>query len=219
MKKKYTYKIGDIVDDLECINIIPSKKGSGKNCRFLMKCTKCGREKSMIGACIHQHKGTTHKACGKGLKTKDQRFHSLWRAMRTRTTNPNYEHWDSYGGRGINSDEFEYFIDFYDSMYKSYKKACKKYGEKNVSLERKNVDGNYCVDNCTWIHIDEQKGNKQKTVYFELTYPDGTVIKGKNINKYAEENKLDSTCLYDLINGKLKTYKGIKGKRIDKSEV
>ena len=61
MKKIYIYDIGDIVDDLECIDIIKPIKGSGKNCRYTMKCTKCGREKSMIGDCINKHKGTTHE--------------------------------------------------------------------------------------------------------------------------------------------------------------
>lgn len=38
-----------------------------------MKCTKFGREKEMLSSTIRMHKGTTHKACGKGLKMNPNR--------------------------------------------------------------------------------------------------------------------------------------------------
>ena len=134
MKSIYKYNIGDIIDDLLCIDKIYPDKGSGKSITYLMRCTICGREKYMLGATIARKSGTTHSACGRGIKTDDKRFYSEWCSMRTRTTNPNYEHYDCYGGRGINSDAFEKFIDFYDTMYESYVVACEIYGEHNVSM-------------------------------------------------------------------------------------
>lgn len=214
MTKKFIYNINDNVDDYVCVDIKFPKKGSKKSVKYIMKCQICGREKSMLGSCIYYHKGTTHKSCGKGLKTKNKRFYSIWCAMRTRTTNPHYEHWNDYGGRGISSEDFKYFIDFYDSMFTSYKKACKKYGEKNVSLERKNVNKNYTKKNCTWIHINDQKGNQRKTIHFILNYPDGTTIKSKNIHKYAKEHGLNCSTLQDLVNGRIHSYYGITGYRI-----
>ena len=93
MKAIYKYHIGDQVDDLLCIEKKKPSKGSGKSTLYRMQCTVCGREKWMLGATIFRRSGTTHSACGKGFKTIDKRFYSEWCAMRTRTTNPNYEHY------------------------------------------------------------------------------------------------------------------------------
>ena len=215
MKPMYIYDIGDQVDDVLCTEIIQPKKGSGKSTMYRMVCTKCGREKLMLGATLARHSGTTHAACGKGMKTLDKRFHSEWRSMRTRTTNPNYEHYDCYGGRGISSEAFKYFIDFYDVLYDSYVKACKKYGTKNVSLERIDNDGDYCPENCTWIPLSEQKSNQRKNVKFEVTFPDGHVEQHKNARKFAKNHNLHPSTFQDLLNGRIKTYKGFKGHRLD----
>lgn len=215
MKPMYVYTITDQVDDLICTEIIYPKKGSGKSTLYRMKCIKCGREKLMLGATIARRSGTTHAACGKGIKTRDKRFHSEWCAMRTRTTNPNYEHFDCYGGRGINSDAFKNFIDFYDTMYDSYIIACNMYGTKNVSLERIDTNGNYCPENCTWITLFDQKSNQRKTIKFEIIFPDGHIEHHKNLLKFARNYELNASALSDLIKGRLKTYKGYKGRRIE----
>lgn len=218
MKCIYKYDIGDIVDDLECIDIIHPIKGSRKSTTYVMKCRVCGRIKNMVGATIADHRGTTHKACGQFLKTKNPKFYRHWQQMRTRTTNPNVC-WKHYGGRGITSDEFKYFIDFYDVMFESYMRACEIYGEKNVSLERKDVDGSYTKENCEWIHINKQKSNWRKTVYFEIEFPDHHKEIHRNVNEFAKEHQLSVPCIRDLINGRLKTYKGYKAKRLDRKSV
>ena len=215
MKKMYKYNVGDKVDDLLCTEVIIPEKGSGKCTLYRMQCMRCGREKLMLGPTIAYRHGTTHAACGKGLKTLDKRFHSEWCAMRTRTTNPNYMFYHCYGGRGISSESFKYFIDFYDTLYKSYVDACKQYGAKNVSLERIDVNGDYTPDNCTWIPLSEQKGNQQKTVKFEVVFPDGHIEQHKNISKFVKLHNLNDSAFRDLIDGKLKTYKGFKGKRLE----
>lgn len=214
--RKYDYHVNDVIDDQKIIEIIPPLKGSGDSVRFKVVCQKCGREKFMLGATLARRSGTKHSACGKTVKTKDKRFYSIWQNIRTRTTNTKYEHYNDYGGRGINSDEFKNFIDFYDSMYTSYKEACNRYGENNVSIERLDVNGNYCVSNCTWIPISEQKGNTRKTVYFEIEFPDGHTERYKNLQKYAKEFGLNASCLRDLLSGRLKTYKGLKARRLSR---
>lgn len=212
MKAMYVYKIGDKVDDLICIGIIPPENGNST--KYIMECIKCHRHKHMFGATLARHCGTTHQACGKGLKLKNKEFYEKWQSMRSRTTNPKTEHYKDYGGRGINSDEFKNFIDFYDTMYTSYLEAVNRYGVRNVSLERNDVNGNYCKDNCCWIHISDQHSNTRDTVYFEITFPNGDVKEFRNVNKFCREYELNASCVRDLIGGKLKVYRGLHGRRI-----
>ena len=52
------YKIGEIIDDVKIIS-----KDLNRNKAFIVACTKCGRQKSMLRQNINRHVGTTHKAC------------------------------------------------------------------------------------------------------------------------------------------------------------
>lgn len=220
MKQILYINIGDVFDDLECVNIL-NKNIDGKNHTFYkMKCLKCGREKDMLSSTIRIKHGTTHKACGKGLKTESKIFYSRWQAMRTRTNNPNYRCSKDYLERGINSDEFELFIDFYDALYDDFCKLAKEIGEENVSLERVDVNKSYTKENCIWIHKKEQQSNTRKNVRFKVVYPDGKVSEEKvDLRKFALENSLNYSCIRDVYTGRLKEYKGYKIIKIDNDKV
>lgn len=208
-------KVGDVFDDVEVLKEVPSPPGQIS--RYLTRCRVCGREKEMCRSVLIKHRGTTHRACGKGLKLKNKRFHSIWCGMRTRTTNPKCEHWMCYGGRGINSDAFENFIDFYDAMYQPYLEAIEKYGdESQVSLERIDVNGNYCPKNCTWISLSEQRGNERKNKWFKAVDPDGNEYKSKNQAAFAREHGLSDKQISACLNGRFKTHLGWKFSFIEK---
>lgn len=68
--------------------------------------------------------------------------------------------WENYGGRGIKC-LWSNFLSFKEDMYESYLDHVKKYGQKDTTLERINVDGNYCKENCRWATIKEQARNKR----------------------------------------------------------
>lgn len=190
-------EIGHIYDDLLCI------KFEGKNeyyqNMYLMQCVKCGRTKVSKDYIIQRHKGTTHKACGHYLKTKDPVFYQHWTSMRTRTQNDNYWATDRYKGRGIQSDEFVLFIDFYDKMYTSYLDALKKYGP-NISLERKDNNKSYISDNCIWVPYYEQQGNTCRNKMFKAVAPDGTVYTAKNVSKFCREHNLQRAYVSAALN-------------------
>ena len=93
---KYIINIGDIYDDYKCIDIIQETTGQ-KRKKYIMKCQKCGKVKSMLGSTVGLHKGTKHKSCGKGLGiTYDEYFYKRWKSMRARTS-PNF--WNREGKR------------------------------------------------------------------------------------------------------------------------
>ena len=214
--RKHFVDIGETVGDLTCIDQKYKETKSGSKELFcVMKCNKCEREKEMKPSTIRKGHGITHHACGQFEKTEDPDFHRTWCAMRTRTTNPNYEHYKDYGGRGISSEAFKEFIDFKDAMYTSYVEKKKELGGVNPSLERIDVNGDYCPENCEWIALKDQKSNMRKSVTFEVTFPDGHKEVHRNVSKFARETNLNASCIRDKITGKLKTYKGYDFKRVN----
>lgn len=214
--QKYFVEAGKQYDDYICLDKI-TKKGQGNF--YIMKCTKCGKIKEMRGSTVGMHKGTRHKSCGKGLGVSyDADFYHRWQSMRARTS-PNFWNSENYYDRGINSDAFESFIDFFNAMYPSWLEHKKRFGAKDTSLERIDVDKPYSPENCKWICFDEQKGNLQKSIYFtRQNVQTGEITYHKNALRFARETKaVPASYIYDVIN-KNKTYNGYEYKRITKEE-
>lgn len=89
--------------------------------------------------------------------------------MRDRCNNPKCERYKSYGGRWIKCiwDSFE---DFYRDMGESYEKHVKEFGEKQTTLDRIDVNWDYCKENCRWATWAEQMWNLQKNRKWEYKW-------------------------------------------------
>lgn len=224
MEAMLKIEIGKTYGDMLCIGSSKidtyNKQGKLTSVRnvYAMKCMICGREKNMLSSTIRLCNGIYHKSCGKGLKTLNPYFYDRWQAMRTRTNNPNYEHADRYSERGINSDEFKNFIDFYDAMYPSFEELASKIGPENTSLERIDIDKNYTKENCIWIDKRDQQKNTCRTIYFEVTYPNGKIEKRNRLREFCVENNICYSAAIDCLFGRSKTARGFKFKRINKCD-
>lgn len=84
----------------------------------------------------------------------------VWRLMLRRCKNPKDGVYEYYGGRGISvCDEWKDFDKFLKDM------GVKPEG---YSLERKNVNGNYCLENCCWVTQKEQARNRTNTKWISI---------------------------------------------------
>ena len=75
--------------------------------------------------------------------------------MKSRCDNEKNDFYMSYGGRGISyQPSWSTFENFLEDMGSNY--------VEGLSLERINLNGNYCKSNCCWIDIKDQAKNRGK---------------------------------------------------------
>lgn len=94
-------------------------------------------------------------------REKYKGIYGSWYAMKQRCGNPNNQAYHNYGGRGITYPKaWESFEGFKADMGNGYKAG--------LTLDRINVNGNYCIENCRWITQKEQTNNMRKNVFIKF---------------------------------------------------
>jgi len=101
------------------------------------------------------------QCCGKcEWHIKHKAAYISWCAMKQRCDGPTRKDYHYYGGRGITYDpRWSKFTEFYKDMGDPPIDVF-GYGER-MSLDRKDVNGSYCKDNCKWSTRSEQQLNKR----------------------------------------------------------
>lgn len=133
-----------------------------KHAMWLCKCD-CGNETVVRSDCLRigkiQSCGCLRNELvgdrGRTHGMTETRLYRTWCGMKNRCYNPSYKGYKNYGGRGITicSEWLHDFQAFYDwAMANSYK--------ENLTIERKDVNGNYCPENCCWITKKMQSRNR-----------------------------------------------------------
>lgn len=148
----------------------PEGKFKKKVCSQLKKlgCTVdgCEKEEFCRGLCVaHYADALRHDKNFSRLRMRTnkikehRREYNIWRSMKQRCFDKNHHAYKDYGGRGIKVCDrwcgpygFEHF---YEDM-----------GDKpdSMTLDRINVDGSYCKENCRWATAWEQAANTRRSV-------------------------------------------------------
>ena len=133
---------------------------------WLCKCD-CGNEKEIISSNLLR--GQT-KSCGCSKYTgeftkthgmRKTRFYRIWCAIKTRCYNAKSIEYENYGGRGIKvCESWKQFENFFKDMHNTYK--------DDLTIDRINVNGDYCKENCKWSTPKEQGNNKRYNKYYTI---------------------------------------------------
>lgn len=112
------------------------------------------------------------KSCGCGREIGVEkhglsrtRIYKMHQQMIQRCYNPKATRYESYGGRGIRvcdewlADASQGFLNFYEwAMSHGY--------TDDLTIDRINVDDNYCPENCRFATVQEQNFNKRDTIRY-----------------------------------------------------
>lgn len=93
------------------------------------------------------------------------RIYKIWSGMKSRCNNTKNIKYKNYGGRGIKVYEQwqgeDGFINFYNwSMKNGY--------TDELTIDRIDVNGNYCPENCRWADNRTQQNNRRDNVYINV---------------------------------------------------
>lgn len=126
----------------------------------------------------------------------ETRIHKIWAHMKERCLNPRCKDYYLYGGRGISVCEewmdengFEHFYEW--AIANGY--------SENLTIDRKNVDGNYEPSNCRWADVKKQANNRRSNIRYKIgdetkTLAEWCDIYGKNYGTvYFRINEMGMT--------------------------
>lgn len=93
--------------------------------------------------------------------TRYPRIYNSWKSMLNRCNYPSHIRYKDYGGRGITICEewlkFEAFLDW----------ALKSGYKDGLTIDRIDVNGNYCPENCRWVTMKVQSNNRRSNHLLE----------------------------------------------------
>ena len=148
------------------------KVGVSPRGEAIWKChCDCGNSTEVIGTLLTHSKikscGCLRKASGELNSNHKHGMHNtriyrIWSSMKKRCTNSKDEHYPNYGGRGITvCPEWMEFEPFYNwAITHGY--------ADNLTLDRKDNDGNYEPGNCHWTTPKGQANNRRNTLHITV---------------------------------------------------
>lgn len=147
--------------------VVQEKLGKPDKWAWLCRCD-CGNAHKTPGATLTSGRVISCGCFRLEVLTANQVIHGMsktptwkvWAGIIKRCTQPTCAAYPNYGGRGIKvCDRWLAFSAFYEDM-----------GERphGLTIERNDVNGDYCKDNCAWIPSAQQQLNTRRTHFVEF---------------------------------------------------
>ena len=146
---------------------------TGVGGRWVFLCD-CGKTVERIMCKLVKHHNGGINGCGCSHFSKKHgdsktRMYGIWLKVRERCYKKNCSDYPNYGARGISLHR-----DWFD--YQSFKDWAVNNGyDEKLTLERNDVNGNYCPENCCWIPNEMQGRNRTNTHWFEMNGVKGDI--------------------------------------------
>lgn len=148
--------------------LVLQRDGCNKHGQVKWYCEcECGARKHVLGLCLSRgetqscgclHRESTAQINLRHGMTKTP-IYAIWHSMMQRCYDSNSPAFSRYGGRGINvCDKWQTFEGFYEDMGNK---------PKGLSLERKNVNGDYSPENVVWANAKTQANNRRNNIVLE----------------------------------------------------
>jgi len=151
------------------------RKGISKSCGCYKSEIKA-REMAIIGK-----KNMTHGDGGIGHRA---RLYSIWVSMVCRCKNKTSRNYKNYGGRGIIvCPEWRDYTVFKEwALLNGY--------AENLSIDRIDVNGNSCPENCRWTTMKVQQNNKRNNYHITINGETKTAA------EWADKNGISRPAVY-----------------------
>lgn len=152
--KRFSYLVVLRVERVDGLRLYVCRCDCGREHKVTPAHLKAKRYPVRSCGCVGRR---THGHASRKLQSKT---YECWCDMKKRCTNPSSIGYKNYGARGIViCERWMVFENFLADM-----------GEVPVgfSLDRIDNDGNYEPGNCRWATLEQQRNNRQNTVYLVL---------------------------------------------------
>lgn len=140
----------------------------------------------------------------------DKPLWKMWSGILARCNSSYHISYKHYGGRGITYDpRWNEYLEFKKDMGKLYDFLCiKSKGKYTLSIERINVNGNYCKENCTFIPKGDQAKNTRVLKWFIGKNPDGKEFYSKNQSEFSRKHNIGKTGIFECLKKRKESHKG-----------
>lgn len=174
-------------------------KDKNNNIRWLCECDCSNKTKKVILGQNLKH-GLT-KSCGclndetrrekatkHGMSRK--KLYKVYMSMKDRCYNESHKFYKDYGGRGIKICE-EWMGD--NGLENFYNWSTENGYKEGLTIDRKNVNGNYEPSNCRWATMEEQGSNKRNNIWIEMN---GMT---KTLSQWSRESGIPINTLWNRL--------------------
>lgn len=199
------------------------ERAENKNDRVYWKCKCCCDDKTICIVSRAELKRGSTRSCGclqselSSIRSTTHgktgsRIYNIWIKMKMRCLNPNDHAYKGYGGRGI-----VVFKDWVESFESFYSWAINNGYNDNLSIDRKDNDGDYTPNNCRFVDAKTQCNNRRSNIVLTFNGKSHTIeewshivgINGKTLRyRYHSGWPIEDILTKDIKTGQMLSYNG-----------